>query len=243
MTLESGTYINSLDDSNPAATDSLSQADDHIRLIKATIKATFPSITGAVTATHTALNAATPAAITTDGSTPSLASGITAAEVQTLIGVTPAAITSDGSTPSLASGITAAEVRTLVTVPTLLEVYPVGAIYMSVVSTSPATLFGGTWAALAAGKVLVGLDASDTDFDTAEETGGAKTHTLSIAEMPAHTHDVLYQEIDDVGVTTHPGGTQPGDPTATIATQSTGGGGAHNNLQPYLVAYMWKRTA
>ena len=56
MPLESGTYINSLNSSNPAATDGLAFADDHFRLIKATILASFPNITGAMTATHTVLN-------------------------------------------------------------------------------------------------------------------------------------------------------------------------------------------
>ena len=71
---------------------------------------------------------------------------------------------------------------------TLSTIYPVGSIYMSVVSTSPATLFGmGTWSALA-GRFLVGLDSGQTEFDAAEETGGEKTHTLTSSEMPAHTH-------------------------------------------------------
>lgn len=56
MALESGTYINSLNASNPASTDGLGQADDHLRLIKSTLKATFPNITGAVTATQADLN-------------------------------------------------------------------------------------------------------------------------------------------------------------------------------------------
>lgn len=55
--IESGTYIDSLVSTNPAATDAVGQADDHLRLIKATIKATFPNITGAVTINHTDLNA------------------------------------------------------------------------------------------------------------------------------------------------------------------------------------------
>ena len=59
MGLETGTYINSLDAANPASTDGLSQADDHFRLIKSTIKNTFPSITGAVTTTHAELNVLT----------------------------------------------------------------------------------------------------------------------------------------------------------------------------------------
>lgn len=63
-------------------------------------------------------------------------------------------------------------------VATLEDVYPVGSIYLSVVSTNPGTLFGiGTWAAFGAGRVLVGLDSGDTDFDTVEETGGSKTAT------------------------------------------------------------------
>lgn len=57
MALETGTFIDSLVATNPTATDALAQADDHLRLIKATLKATFPSITGAVTLTHTQINA------------------------------------------------------------------------------------------------------------------------------------------------------------------------------------------
>jgi len=56
MALETGSFIDSLNASNPAATDALSQADDHLRLIKSTVKATFPNVSGAVTATHTELN-------------------------------------------------------------------------------------------------------------------------------------------------------------------------------------------
>ena len=59
MALETGTYISSLNASNPASTDGLAQADDHIRLLKSTIKATLPNVTGAITSTHTELNALT----------------------------------------------------------------------------------------------------------------------------------------------------------------------------------------
>ena len=70
---------------------------------------------------------------------------------------------------------------------TLNTIYPVGCLYLSVVSTSPATLFGmGTWVAFGAGKMFVGIDPEDTDFDTVEETGGAKTSTALLA----HDHDV-----------------------------------------------------
>ena len=68
--------------------------------------------------------------------------------------------------------------------------YPVGSIYINAsVSTNPSTLFGfGTWVEFGKGRVLVGVDTGQTEFDTLGETGGAKTHTLTINEMPAHSH-------------------------------------------------------
>ena len=126
-------------------------------------------------------------------------------------------------------------------------VYPVGSIYISTVSTNPATLLGaGTWTAFAAGRTLVGLDSSDTDFDTSEETGGAKTHTLTVNEIPSHTHG-------SDGVRTGSNSANPGNNAyyssgdtgayGSPNSNATGGGNAHNNLQPYIVTYMWKRTA
>lgn len=126
--------------------------------------------------------------------------------------------------------------------------YPVGSVYINAsVATNPATLLGfGTWVAFGAGRVPVGIDSSDTDFDTAEETGGAKTHTLTTSEMPAHTHTTT--------IGTASGGSAPGAlenrlenriPVGGVnyTSSSTGGGQAHNNLQPYIVVHMWTRTA
>ena len=110
-------------------------------------------------------------------------------------------------------------------------------------TTAPATLLGmGTWAAFGAGKVPVGIDASDTDFDTVEETGGAKTHTLTISEMPAHTHSYDKQVTSTDALSIHDTVRTTGGNTGAT-TGSTGGGTAHNNLQPYITVYMWKRTA
>jgi len=124
-------------------------------------------------------------------------------------------------------------------------IYPVGSLYISTNSTNPATVLGiGTWATFGAGKVLVGLDSGDTDFDTSEETGGSKTHTLTTTEMPAHTH--TYDKMDAKNRNFPALGTSmsTGDGTYTsTASGSTGGGGAHNNVQPYIVVYMFKRTA
>ena len=136
----------------------------------------------------------------------------------------------------------------------LLEVYPVGSVYTSVASTEPSTLFGGTWSSFGAGKVMVGIDSSDTDFDTVEGTGGAKTHTLTTDELPEHKHaSNLRVEagtatlVDNDLATTVASGNEL-DHNADNTTSSTdtglaGGDTAHNNLQPYIVVYMWKRTA
>lgn len=123
-------------------------------------------------------------------------------------------------------------------------IYPVGSIYTSIVSTNPNTLFGtGTWAAFGAGKVLVGLNGADTDFDTAEETGGVKTVTLTAAQsgLPSHTHGLA----GGTGAATYASSAVPGDTSIanTTATGGTAASEAHSNLQPYIVVYMWKRTA
>ena len=122
--------------------------------------------------------------------------------------------------------------------------YPVGSIYTNATDgTNPASLLGfGTWAAFAAGRVPVGIDPTQTEFDTAGKTGGAKTHTLTIPEMPSHNHNVTVR-----GAINKPEGTGGAFTTSidnyTTTTTNTGGGGAHNNLQPYVVVYMWRRTA
>jgi len=131
---------------------------------------------------------------------------------------------------------------------TLLAVYPIGAIYTSVVSTSPATLFGGTWSAFGEGKVLVGINSADTDFDTVEETGGVKTVTLTGEQsgMPQHYHGYKYGSSaggDGTGVAySSTTGTQVNE-VAILHTDAVNAAEAHTNLQPYIVVYMWKRTA
>lgn len=130
----------------------------------------------------------------------------------------------------------------------LQAMMPVGFVVTLGVSTNPATLYGfGTWAAIA-GRVVVGIDSGQTEFDTLNETGGAKTHTLTTDEMPAHTHSHSGAQYVVAG---NAGGfdrTQPssGSNAGFIdlrTTSSAGGGGSHNNLQPYIVKYVWERTA
>lgn len=121
----------------------------------------------------------------------------------------------------------------------LKAVYPVGSIYMSVNSTSPQTLFGGTWVQLK-DRFLLGAGSTYSNGST----GGSATHKLTIDEMPAHTH-----EIGSVYPFTA-GGNLPFLPYTNTATKYNdwgthirGGDKAHNNMPPYLVVYMWKRTA
>ncbi len=139
--------------------------------------------------------------------------------------------------------------------------FPVGAVYLNVTGTSPATELGyGTWGQIAQGQFLVGQKAADADFDTAEETGGAKTVTLDATMIPAHTHiqDAHNHLIPDVrDATTGSSTTQiakTADASSTTGTlintanktatnQNTGGGLAHSNVPPYFVIYVWKRTA
>ena len=132
---------------------------------------------------------------------------------------------------------------------TIANAYPVGSIYMNCSNaTNPGTLLGfGTWAAFGEGRVLIGIDSSDSDFDTAEETGGSKTHTLTEAQLPSHRHQV---GSNDSGTGT--GGAagnmelvrDAGDGNGPAVNSSfTGSGQAHTIVQPYIVVYMWKRTA
>jgi hypothetical protein len=166
-------------------------------------------------------------------------------------------------------------------------IYHVGCIYISVDATNPFTRFGfGTWVAFGAGKVLVGLDAMDTDFDTSEETGGAKTKAIGahagadVDDHASHDHDVT----SNVVVSDHPaiGTNVEGQPPVAIGTGTDDAAPAGHNhqvpaqahavtnnlvtsagpsatldhtvtqpnnhadlnvVQPYVVVYMWKRTA
>jgi microcystin-dependent protein len=122
----------------------------------------------------------------------------------------------------------------------------VGSVFLSVVSTDPATLLGlGTWARIGAGKFLVGQDDADADFDTAEATGGEKTHTLTSNEMPAHSHvqQTLGTTSGGTAGLTRDASMSGSTVQVGVSTAATGGGAAHNNLPPYLVVYIWKRTA
>jgi len=127
-------------------------------------------------------------------------------------------------------------------------IYPVGSIYFTASAVSPSTSIGGSWVRYAQGKCLFGVDDADTDF-ALETTGGEKEHTLTVAEMPSHTHtlDDNYRQLTQNGAIYHNDfnkvytATTPG--SAVDTTSATGGDQPHENLPPYIAIYIWKRTA
>jgi microcystin-dependent protein len=150
--------------------------------------------------------------------------------------------------------------------------YPVGSVYETMDSDfDPNKVWGGTWDRIK-GRVLVGVDESDDDFKTADKTGGEKTHKLSTSEMPIHTHTLagtaasagnhkhtteLYHRNDvykgsgnldayhwSFGTKYNVGTSESGSHTHRVSgtAEATGGGNAHNNLQPYVTCFIWKRT-
>lgn len=123
--------------------------------------------------------------------------------------------------------------------------YPVGSIYLSVVPTNPVTLFGfGIWEAWGSGRVPVGVDTTQTEFETVEKTGGEKTHTLTVDEIPSHSHDIKVKQNAGSFSDGYPTGGNTYDYVESNAPiLATGGNQPHNNLQPYITCYMWKRTA
>jgi hypothetical protein len=149
------------------------------------------------------------------------------------------------------------------------EAFPVGSVFIGVVATNPNSLLGyGTWAALATGRMLVGIDTGDADFNTVKKTGGAKTVAASAQAFTGtqstvvvnHTHPHNMQG-GTTGVTTGTnvmGSSATGGSARAMAIASsnpTGGaanytpagtnapGAATSIVQPYLVVYMWERVS
>ena len=124
-------------------------------------------------------------------------------------------------------------------------VFPIGSTYITQNDTNPSTILEfGTWERVK-GKVLVGLDENDEAFNTIGKTGGEKTHTLTINEMPIHNHSLPISNGGEEGTYfEYQFGTGKRWYSGSDTMASTGGGLPHNNLQPYQVVwYMWRRTA
>ena len=216
MAAEAATTIHQLNSGAPTGAEPLSEADDHLRVIKTAVKGSFP-----------AFGVGTDSGIVTLG---------------------------------------ADEINATSTVPGLVDsLFPIGSIYLAAVATNPATLLGhGTWTAIGQGRFLAGVG-TGTDSLAAQKviaagnTGGTYNHTLTVAQTPAHSHD-LYVRSDagnsnniegfdrqpdgaiageGDGIHTHESTNQQGDLLATM----TGGGESHENTPPAFGIYVWQRTA
>ena len=124
--------------------------------------------------------------------------------------------------------------------------YPIGSVYINVTdSTDPATLLGfGTWAALGAGRMIVGFDSGDTNFDTAGETGGANTVTIAQANLPNVNLTMSNATIRSAGGDgPNIGSSANGGSTYTQTVALGGSGTALSVLNKYVTCYTWKRTA
>lgn len=122
---------------------------------------------------------------------------------------------------------------------------PVGSTYVTPTNTNPNTILGfGTWERFK-GLIALGVDEDDTNMNTIGKTGGEKEHTLTVNEMPSHTHTLNNATLLNRNLS-GTGGAQ-GSTTvqgATVTANNSGGGQAHNNLQPYeVVGYMWIRRS
>lgn len=132
---------------------------------------------------------------------------------------------------------------------TVNSIYPLGSVYTTLTNTNPGTFLKGTWEQFAQGRTLVGEgtgnDGTDTQTFEINSTGGEYKHKLTVDEMPNHTHKLQFRGGQ---------GTQPNDPYADDKpmlqgsndygknVDNTGGDGSHNNVQPYVTVYFWKRV-
>ena len=120
------------------------------------------------------------------------------------------------------------------------KIHPVGSIYISENSTSPATLFGGTWERV---KDRFLLAAGDTY--SAGSIGGEAEHKLTVDEMPKHTHNSYVKYNSTAGDTNRVmlSSNTGGDYTSTGGLGETGGDQPHNNMPPYVALYIWTKVA
>ena len=122
--------------------------------------------------------------------------------------------------------------------------YPVGKIIISTEDVSPTTYLGfGTWEKWGQGRVPIGVDSEDENFNTAEQTGGEKEHTLTVNEMPSHYHQFAIDGGSDAGTMDRVALNDYGPARWYSNTRPTGNGQAHNNMPPYITCFMFKRIA
>ena len=128
-------------------------------------------------------------------------------------------------------------------------IYPVGSIYITTNNQNPSEYLGGEWESFGEGRTIVGAGTGTDENNVQkvfeiEQTGGEYEHKLIVAEMPSHTHQLTKAtgagSLTGNAVVPPHNGISAG---ATVGPAPTGGDQPHNNVQPYIVTYMWKRIA
>lgn len=231
------------------AAEAASAADDSAETAAASASAAASSAGAASSSANAAASSASAAASSKAAAasyaSAAEASAVNAAASESAAGTSASAAASSAESSAASASEAQAAVQNLLNL-----VYPVGSIYMSVNSTSPATLFGGTWTRIQDRFLL----AAGSSY-AANTTGGEATHTLTVSEMPSHNHAERFCWSSAAAAKN----TLAVSGTALTATSSvsgvagidrgdsfgnySGGGSAHNNMPPYLAVYMWKRTA
>jgi len=296
MALETGTYISDLNASNPVSTDGLAQADDHLRLIKSTVKATFPNVSGAITATHTEINAVA------DGDTAATATTLVDADrfvmnddgtmkqvaitdVQTYVDANMTLRTDVVTTASIADdAVTTAKIPDAAITAAKLAVgaaFVAGMVMPYAGSSAPSgwllaygqdvsrTTYSDLFSAIGTtygsgdgsttftlpdlrGRTVAGQDdmggtsadrltdqTGGLNGDTLGATGGSETHTLTEAELAAHSHSLgengRVQVGNDNGVAYSGSWSSGSGGLITYSTEDTGSDTAHNNVQPTII--------
>ncbi len=132
-------------------------------------------------------------------------------------------------------------------------IYPIGSIYMSTSNTNPSGLFGGEWNAWGSGKVPVGVDSNNTNFDIVEKTGGNETQKLRAAIGATHatTTRIGYMAAEKIPNVSYKYSTNGYDGIGDVPYEDINhstmvyqqDGSDPSTLQPYITCYMWKRVS
>ncbi|WP_049727656.1 DUF859 family phage minor structural protein [Dorea sp. D27] len=131
-----------------------------------------------------------------------------------------------------------------------LNLHPIGDIVFNTTGTNPGDIYGGEWLSWGKGRVPVGVDIANSRYNDSEIEGGEETHKLTVSEMPSHNHSlnknvpygIPYNNTS--GTNSNNGGnTHYGESYNPFGIGNAGGGLSHNNMQPFVTCFMWKRTA
>lgn len=254
MALETATNISDLIATNPGINDPASRGDDHIRLIKQVLLNDLGSLNGALTITAANINSmettlqgyvdtAVSDALYGDGNIGTVGVGGVVGDYQAADSALQTSIDQNASDISTLDGnLTSLQNNYL------LNVYPVGSIYMNASNANnPSTYLGfGSWQAFGQGRVLLGAGQTSDGQETRAFTGGTSSGTfaerLTISQMPSHRHSFVANEGYSSG-TGLPGSRNSNGNTTTHRTNFEGGGQPHNNMQPYVTVYIWQRIA